>query len=220
MTTTSETIQERRPATHAAPAAEAAPPHPFLGGNPGALGIPVFVAGSIVLGLNLVGYIPVAAVGGPLPIIAAGTGIGLLIATVWAFTLGQSVVASIFGVFGAFWLSYALLVFGLIHNWFGVKAADVAHTQATFLIAWLAVIGTLTVSTLRLPLAFTGILFFVDLALAAVLIGVLNASTGWLHLGGVFAFVFAAIGAYVYYGIGSTSTGGPAVPLGQPLIRS
>lgn len=218
--TTESITTEHQVASHAAEPAPAAPPHPFLAGNPGALGIPVFVAGSIVLGLNLIGYIPVAVAGAPLPIIAAATGLGLIIATVWAFALGQSAVASIFGVFGGFWLSYALLVLGLIHNWFGVAAADVAHTQATFLIAWLTVIGTLTLGTLRLPLAFTAILFFVDLALIAVLIGVLNGSTGWFTLGGAFAFVFAGLGAYVYYGIGSAATGGADVPLGPPVIRS
>ena len=45
-------------ASATAAAAPAAPPNAFLAGNPGALGIPVFVAGSVALGLTLIGYVP------------------------------------------------------------------------------------------------------------------------------------------------------------------
>lgn len=210
---------EEAVSNRAAPAA----PHPFLAGNPAALGIPVFAVGSIVLGLNLIGYMgstPFASPGAPLAVIASATGFGLLFAMFWAIALGQSAVASIFGVFAGFWLSYALLVFGLIHNWFGVAPADIAHTQASFLIGWAAVIGTLTVGTLRLPLAFTAINFLVELALIAVLIGVLQASTGWFTLAGVIAFVFAAVGVWVYLGVCLATTGGSGVPLGKPIIGS
>lgn len=210
----------------AVPAAAPVPANPFLAGNPLALGIPVFCAGSIVLGLNLIGFMgstPFAAPGAPLPVITVATGLGLMIAMVWALALGQSVVASIFGVFGGFWLSYALLIFGILHNWFELGSTPVAttHTEAAFLIAWLTIIGILTLGTLRLPLAFTAILFFVDLALIAVLIGVLTGPTTWLFtLGGAFAFVFAGLGSWVYLGVGMVGTGGTDVPLGKPVIGS
>lgn len=200
-----------------------APTHPFLSGNPAALGIPVFVVGSIALGLDLIGYVgstPFANPGAPLSVITAGAGLGLSVATIWAITLGQTAVATIFGVFAGFWLSYGLLVFGLVHNWFGVAPADIAHTEATFLIAWLTIIATLTLGTLRLPLAFSAILIAVDLALIAVLIGVLQASTGWFTLSGVLAFIFAGLGAWVYLGVCLSSTGGTDVPLGRPIVAS
>jgi uncharacterized protein len=195
------------------------PENPFLVGNPGALGIPVFVAGSVALALTLVGYVPASAVGAPLAIIAAATGLGLTIATIWAAAVGQSVVASIFGIFGGFWLSYALLVFGLLHNWFAITPAAVVHTQGLFLISWIVIMAMLTLATLRLPLAFTAIFALVVLALIAVLIGTINASSGWLKTGGVLVFLFAAVGVYVYFSIGSSTTGGPDLPLGKPIIK-
>lgn len=207
-----------RAASHAAP--EAVPANPFLTGNPAALGIPVFVVGSVALGLALVGYVPAAAVGAPLAVIAAATGAGLTIATIWAAAVGQSAVASVFGIFGGFWLSYAALVFGLLHNWFVIPASDVVHTQALFLISWIVVMGMLTLATLRLPLAFSAIFFLVELALIAVLIGTVNASETWLKTGGVIVFAFAAIGVYVYFSIGSAMTGGPDIPLGTPVIKN
>ena len=208
----------------AIPPAAAAPASPvenvFLAGNPGALGIPVFVAGSVALALALIGYVPPSAVGAPIAIIAAATGLGLTIATIWAAAVGQSAVASIFGIFGGFWLSYALLVLGLLHNWFAITPAAAVHTQALFLISWIVIMGMLTLATLRLPLAFTAIFALVELALIAVLIGTINASTAWLKTGGVLVFLFAAVGVYVYFSIGSAITGGPALPLGKPVIKS
>jgi succinate-acetate transporter protein len=191
----------------------------FLAGNPGALGIPVFVAGSVALALALVGYVPSGAVGAPIAIIAFATGLGLTIATIWAAAVGQSAVASVFGIFGAFWLSYAGLVLGLLHNWFAITPDAVVHTQGLFLISWIVIMSMLTLATLRLPLAFTAVFALVDLALIAVLIGTINASTGWLKFGGVLVFLFAAIGVYIYFTIGSAITGGPELPLGKPILK-
>ena len=99
--------------------AEAAASGP-LAGDPMALGLPCFIAGSVSLGLALIGVVPVTAIGAALPIILTATSIGLFLATIWSASLGQSAVASVFGIFGGFWLSYAVLVIGLTHNWFGI----------------------------------------------------------------------------------------------------
>jgi succinate-acetate transporter protein len=201
------------------PEAAAAPTeNPFLAGNPAAVGLPVFIAGSVALALVLVGYVPASAVGASLPIIGAATGLGLMIATVWAAAVGQSAVASVFAIFGGFWLSYAVLVLGLTHGWFAITASAAVHTQGLFLITWLVVIGMLTLATLRLPSAFTLLFFLVDLALAAVLIGTLNASTNWLKVGGVIVFAFAAVGVYLFAAVASQVTGGAGYPLGRPIV--
>ncbi|HEY5358060.1 MAG TPA: GPR1/FUN34/YaaH family transporter [Streptosporangiaceae bacterium] len=191
----------------------------LLAGDPMALGLPSFIVGSVALGLVLIGMVPAAAVGASLPIILAATAAGLFIATIWAAAVGQSAVACVFGVFGGFWLSYAVLVLGLTHNWFGIAATDVASTEELFLTAWLIVIVLLTVATLRLPLVFTVILGLVDVALLLVLLGTANASTGLLKTGGVVALVFAAVGAYVFAGTAAIATGGSALPLGKPVLR-
>src|ERR1700730_13553450 len=117
----------------AAPAAASGP----LVGDPMALGLPCFIAGSVSLGLALVGVVPAAAVGAALPIILTATSIGLFMATIWAASLGQSAVASVFGIFAGFWLSYAVLVLGLTHNWFGIAATAATSTQELFLTCWL-----------------------------------------------------------------------------------
>jgi len=188
-----------------------------LAGDPGMLGLPIFIVGSVALGLVLVGAVPATAVGASLPIILAATSIGLLIATIWSAAIGQSAVASVFGIFSGFWLSYAVLVLGLIHGWFGITVLAAAATQELFLISWLVIIVVLTLATLRLPLAFTLIFVLVDVALLLVLLGTEEASTGLLKTGGYVVLAFAAVGVYVFYGAASLATGGKGVPLGKPV---
>jgi succinate-acetate transporter protein len=189
-----------------------------LAGNPMLLGLPVFVAASVALGLTLVGYVAPSGQAGALPIIMMSTGIGLLITTIWAIALGQSAVACVFGIFSGFWLSYAALLLGLAHNWFGVPTGQVRHTVAAFLITWLVIIGLLTLAMLRLPLAFTVVNVLIDIALALVLIGTIRTSRDWTKAGGWVAFAFAAVGAYIFVGVSSVATGGKPLPVGKPVI--
>jgi uncharacterized protein len=207
------------PPTANPPAAQEATAGPLLG-DPMALGLPCFIAGSVSLGLALVGVVPASAVGAALPIILTATSIGLFLATIWAASLGQTAVASVFGIFAGFWLSYAVLVIGLTHNWFGVAPASAQAAQELFLVAWLVVIVMLTLATLRLPLAFTTVFALVDVALFLVFLGVNEVSSGLLKAGGYVILVFAAVGVYLYFNTASQATGGRALPLGSPVSGS
>jgi succinate-acetate transporter protein len=189
-----------------------------LFGDPLMLGLPTFIAGATALALVLVGVVPATATGASLPIILAATAVGLIISTIWAAALGQNAVAAVLGIFAGFWFSYAVLVLGLTHNWFGITAAAAQSTQELF--AWLVVIVMLTLATLRLPSAYTALFFVVDVALLLVFLGVNEGSTGLLKAGGYAVFVFTAIGVYLFFGAASLATGGPAMPLGKPLLHS
>lgn len=188
-------------------------------GDPALIGVPTFLAGSIALGLVLIGYVPAAAGGASIPIIMTATGIGQLLAAIWAAGLAQNAVASVFGIFTGFWLSYAALVLGLTHNWFGIQPADALKTQELFLLTWLIVIVMLTLASLRLPLAFTMLFVLIDLALLFVFLGTSNASASLTKVGGYFVFSFVAVGAYLFFNAMSSATGGKALPLGSPVIR-
>ncbi len=191
----------------------------FALGDPSMLGLPTFVAGSVALGLVLVGVVPATAVGASLPIILAATAVGLFIAAIWAAAVGQSAVAGIFGIFGGFWLSYAVLVLGLTHGWFGIAASALTSTQELFLTSWLIVMVMLTLATLRLPLAFTVVFALVDIALLLVLLGTAQTSTGLLKTAGYVVLAFAAVGVYLFFNAASLATGGKALPLGRPVLR-
>src|SRR5580692_6877432 len=84
--------------------------------------------------------------------------LGLLVTTVWAAALGQTFVATVLGAFACFWISYAALVLGLAHNWYGIPPTAILHTIGQFLIAWDIVIFMLFLVSLRIPLLFSLIL--------------------------------------------------------------
>src|ERR1019366_674335 len=176
----------------------AAPPAAVVGpmaGDPAMLGLGSFIVGSVALGLALVGGVPAGVLGAPLAVILAATALGLLMATVWCAALGQSAVAAVFGIFGTFWLSYAVLVLGLDHNWFAITATAILATVKLFLIAWLVVVVMLTLATLRLP------------------------SAGLIKAAGYVVRVFAALGVYLFFGAASAGTGGKGLPLGKPFLH-
>ncbi len=224
MTTVDATPGESgRPATMSeAPAA--APVVGPMAGDPGMLGLASFIAGSVALGLALVGVVPVLVLGAPLAIILAATALGLLLAAVWAAAVGQSAVAAIFGIFGTFWLSYAVLVLGVDHNWFAIAPTAVSATVKLFLVTWLVIIVMLTLATLRLPTAFSVLFALIDLALLLLLLAFAEApagglaSTGLLKTAGYVVLVFAALGVYLFFSAASAGTGGKALPLGKPLM--
>ncbi|SEP45236.1 GPR1/FUN34/YaaH family transporter [Amycolatopsis saalfeldensis] len=195
-----------------------APTRALPEGDPSLIGVPTFIVGATALGLVLTGYVPAGAVGASIAIILPATGLGQLVAAVWAAALGQSAVAAVFGIFAGFWLSYAVLVLGLTHNWFGIAPDAAVSTQGLFLIAWLIMIVLLTLASLRLPATFTLLFGLIDLALALVLFGTVNGSTGLTTLGGYVVFAFTAVGMYLFAGALSAATGGTPLPLGRPVL--
>jgi uncharacterized protein len=219
--TTVDTTAGQSPGAQAPPAAVVGP----MAGDPSILGLGSFIAGSAALGLGLVGVVPAGVLGAPLAIILAATALGLLMATIWCAALGQSAVAAVFGIFGTFWFSYAVLVLGLDHNWFAIAATAVLATVRLFLLTWLIIIVMLTISTLRLPSAFTAVFVLVDAALLLLLLAFEETSaagvpsSGLLKTGGVVVLVFAALGVYLFFSAASAGTGGKALPLGPPLMH-
>jgi hypothetical protein len=196
-----------------------------MAGDPGMLGLGSFIVGSVALGLALVGVVPAGVLGAPLAIILAATALGLLLGAVWAAAVGQSAVAAIFGIFGTFWLSYAVLVLGLDHNWFAITVTAILATVKLFLIAWLVVVVMLTLATLRLPSAFTALFTLVALALLLLLLAYEGASaagvpsSGEIKTAGYVVLIFAALGVYLFFGASSAGTGGKGLPLGKPLMK-
>ncbi len=211
-----------------APAAAQAAAEPVVGpmaGDPSILGLGSFIVGSVALGLSLVGVVPAGVLGAPLAIILSATALGLLMATIWCAALGQSAVAAVFGIFGTFWLSYAVLVLALDHNWFAIAPTAILDTVKLFLVSWLVAIVMLTLATLRLPSAFSVLFALVDLALLLLLIAYASASaagvpsSGLIKTAGYVILVFAALGVYLFFGASAVGTGGKPLPLGKPFMR-
>ncbi|MGH3192024.1 MAG: GPR1/FUN34/YaaH family transporter [Streptosporangiaceae bacterium] len=226
MSTLDATVGESsQPATVTQLPAEPAPVVGPMAGDPAIFGLGSFIVGSVALGLALVGVVPAGVLGAPLAIILSATALGLLMATIWCAALGQSAVAAVFGIFGTFWLSYAVLVLALDHNWFAIAPTAILDTVKLFLVCWLVAIVMLTLATLRLPSAFTALFALVDLALLLLLLGYANASaagvpsSGLIKTAGYVILIFAALGVYLFVGAASVGTGGKPLALGKPLLH-
>lgn len=200
-------------------------------GDPQVVAAPIFVVGSIALGLQLlgVGVDNLASPGTPVPIIIFATGIMLTLCTAWAAALGQTFVACFCGTFGGFWLSYGFFVFGLQQNWWFasdgtgiIPVAELADSIVIFVFAWAAFFLFITIASFRLPFIYTAIFGLVVVALVLVGISYLAdpVNDGLLKVAGAVILLFAALGMSLSLTVMNLSLGGPASPpLGKPIIR-
>ena len=190
-----------------------------LAGDPLSLGLPSFIIGSVALGMVLVGFVSPLGTGASLPIILAATALGLLISTFWAIAVGPVRRRPC-----AWRLRRVLAQLCVPHP--GAHARLVRRRtrrrqgkQELFLTAWVVIFSMLTLATLRLAAAFTAVIALVDVAVILVLIGVIQVSPNLLKAGGATAFLFAAVGIYIFFGTASIATGGKALPLGRPVLK-
>ncbi|PXY34174.1 hypothetical protein BA062_17695 [Prauserella flavalba] len=191
------------------------------GGDPLIVGLPIFAVGSLVLGIVLIGAVlPVTALGAAVPVVLAATGLFLVVVTVWAAALGQTMVAGICGTFAGFWLSLGALLLGLQHDWYGIPADQVAGTQEVFFIAWGALFLFLLVPTLRLPAVYPAIVALVVAALGLAAASAHTGNTTVLNVAGYFVLGFAFLGFCAFVNVALTALGAkrPVPPLGKPLL--
>ena len=195
------------------------------GGDPLVFGLPVFVSGSLVLGFALIGLVPIpSSLGSVFAETTFATGLGEFVTALWAIGLGQSIVASIFGLFAAFWFSLFAVVLGLPapagHDWFNVPAAQANQTLIMFFMAWEIIFVFLTLAILRLPLAYVLILVCVDIAVLFVLLAIAFTVPVFFVVGGAAVLAFCAIGIYAFLNTAWVATGADREwpPLGPPVI--
>jgi uncharacterized protein len=190
-----------------------------LAGEPGIVALPSFIVGALAFGLVLTGVLPAAAVGAAMPIVLAASA-GLFLATIWSARIGQNAQAGIYGIVAGFFLSYAILVLGLTHNWLGIVPGAVADSQQLFVICWMVIVTMLALATLRLPLIFTVLFTTVDVALLLNLLGIIQNSANMTKAAGWVVMAFAALAVYLFFGSASQATGGREFPLGKPILHT
>jgi polyphosphate kinase len=133
--------------------------------------------------------------------------------------LYRASLAGIYGIFGGLILSYAVLLLGMAHNWFGISPVSYTDTAKAFTICWLVTITTLIVATLRLPVIFTALFTLVDLTLLLSLLQVIHNSTGLQKATGWSALAVAAVGIYLFISTSFHATGGRELPAGKPILH-
>lgn len=219
-----EMVAEHEGRQNVEPPAAVAPPQVSVllgaGGDPLIIGLPIFSVGSLALGMALMGFVPAGALGAVVPIIVFGTGLYLLVGTIWAAVLAQSIVVAIFGTFSGFWLSLGALLVGLQHNWYGITTAQVTASEELYFIAWGCLFTFLLIPCLRLPAIYPAIIALVVAALALAAASLETGVAELLTVAGYIILTFAFLGfcAFVNVGLTAMNAKKPFPPLGKPLI--
>jgi succinate-acetate transporter protein len=187
------------------------------------VGFPSFVVGAVTIGMVYIGVVPSTpfgpVAGAAMPLVLAAAA-GMFLATIWAARIGHNAAAGISGIVGSFYLSYALLVLGLTHNWYGIALTNVASTEKTFAISWIAIVSMLLLATLRLPMVWTLLFAVVDAALIVNLLAIIQNSANLYKATGWILMAVAAIVVYLFFGSASHATGGKELPLGPPILHA
>ena len=191
-----------------------------LAGDPALLGLPSFIVGAVALALVFIGVVPAGTTGAALPIVLAATSTGLFLAAIWAAVIGQSAVAGINGTFAGLYLSYAVLVLGLTHNWYGIPLTAIADTQKVFVISWIVIVSMLVLASVRLPMVYGLLFVLVDASLVLNLLGIIQNSTNLAKAAGWVLMAVAATIVYLFLGAASHDTGGKELPLGPPILHA
>ena len=175
--------------------------------------------GAVTLDMVQIGVVPATAVGASMPIIIAAAA-GMFLATIWAARTGESASAGISSIVGGFLLSYALLVLGLTHNWYGIAPTAVAGTQKIFVIGWMVIVTMLVLVALRMPTIFLLLFTLVDASLVLNLLGIIQSSANMTKGAGWVLMAVSAVVVYLFIGAASHDTGGKQFPLGRPILHT
>ncbi|HLH65772.1 MAG TPA: acetate uptake transporter [Solirubrobacteraceae bacterium] len=207
-------VAERAPMP-AADGSSAAAGSSWKPANPAPLGLTGFATTTFVLSMINANLVSGTALPVVLGLALAYGGIGQLLAGMWEFRTGNTFGACAFSSYGAFWISFFVLVQLNIAK---IPGGEVNSALGLYLWAWGIFTSYMFVASLRT----TGAVALVFLLLAAtfIILGIGNSGgdSGIIHLGGYVGLVTAAVAWYASFAIVLNETWGrtvlPVFPLG------
>jgi uncharacterized protein len=108
---------------------------------------------------------------------------------------------------------------GITSGWWAIDGDSSGQVRATYLLSFLLVFVLLTLSTLRLPLAFTVGFVLVDVTFALAFFGVAGGNAGLFPIAGITTFLFCLVFAYILYDGVNQDLGGRPLPMGNAMVR-
>jgi uncharacterized protein len=117
-------------------------------------------------------------------------GIAQLLAGMWEFRKGNTFGALAFSSFGAFWLSFAVIL-----RLPGIPPKAVG----VYLLAWTIFTAYMTIAAIRTTLAVLAVFVFLTATFLFLTIGAMNNSTSATHVGGWLGLVTAVIAWYASF---------------------
>lgn len=129
-------------------------------------------------------------------------GLGQLLAGMWEFKAGNTFGATAFTSYGAFWLSYAVILIpgsGVLAS-FTTKAGTLMPVFGTaagiYLLGWTIITALLTLGTLRSNVALISVFVLLTLTFLFLAIGALAGSNGMTAIGGWLGILTALVAWY------------------------
>ena len=165
--------------------------------DPAPLGLAAFGITTLMLSAVNSGWIGAAATTAILSMALAFGGGAQLLAGMWAFRRGNALAATAFTGFGAFWISYFLLV-----NYFlgpvakAGGAGEASQILGLYLFSWGLFTAFLFVASLAGTRAVQVILGLLTLTFVALCIGAWGNSSTWTHVGGYIGMATAVAAVY------------------------
>jgi uncharacterized protein len=200
----------------AAVAPQAAPVTATAVADPGALGLAGFATTTFVLSFFNAGLINASVENVVIPLAFFFGGTAQLLAGMWEFRRNNTLGATAFSAFGAFWLAFALYV------WQIAPHLDPAHAyQATgvFLLAWAIFTAYLTLAAMRSTGATLAVLAALTITFIVLTIGAFAQSDGITKVGGWIGLVTAVLAWYASAASVTNATWGRSVLPVWPLSR-
>ncbi len=189
---------------------------PTLIADPGPLGLAGFAMTTFVLSMFNADLISKGGEPVVLGLAIAYGGLAQLLAGMWEFRTGNTFGAVAFTSFGAFWISYFVLV-----QFFAKKipAIDVGHAVGLYLIAWAIFTAYMFIASLRTSVAVAVVFGLLVVTFLLLGIGNSGAHTDMIKWGGWFGLATALAAWYASFAAVTNSTfGRVVVPVG-PLKR-
>ena len=179
-----------------------APPSAMAGvvADPVPLGLAAFGFTTLMLSAVNSGWIGAAATSAVLSMAVAFGGGAQLLAGMWAFRRANTLAATAFTGFGAFWISYWLLL-----NFFlppvikAGGAGEASQIVGLYLFSWGIFTAGMFVASLARVRAVQAVLLLLTLTFFALCIGEWANSTTWHHIGGYLGIATAAAAVYTAF---------------------
>ena len=184
--------------------------------NPAPLGLAGFAMTTFVLSMTNANWVSPTDLPVVLGLALAYGGIAQLLAGMWEFRAGNTFGAVAFSSFGAFWISYWLLV---TFNAGSLPVANVGHALGLYLWAWAIFTAYMTIAALRVSGAV--LLVFVLLTITFVLLAIGNdgGHASVVHWGGYIGVATAIAAWYASFAAVINSTFGRTVAPLFPLNK-
>jgi succinate-acetate transporter protein len=171
--------------------------------DPAPLGLAAFGLTTLVLSVINAGWIDPTATPIVLGLALPFGGIAQALAGMWAFRRGNTFAATAFTSFGAFWVSYYLIV-TVFAGQVATKSPGTLHViLGMYLLSWCIFTAYMFIASLASAKAVTGVFILLTLTFGALAIsGFANEAAPnqpWLNIGGYLGIATAVVALYASF---------------------